>query len=312
MARPAKPELPNDGERMVPELHKGMLLYAEHFIRYQAALPIIKDKIVLDIASGSGYGTQLMATAAKHVYGVDVSQSAIDYAQANYSAQNVSYKFGDGENIPLEDASVDVVITFETIEHVKDYKAFIREIKRVLKPDGIAIVSTPNDLEFAEGNHFHLHEFKYKELHTLLEKDFTYIDDYFQVTSKYVALGGQEIFDREDHRPIETLNLAPRQPKEYLYFYLVCSNKKIPTTLQPLAAIGEHYSDRQNFDAYQQQRSVSVEYQQLKDVHRDIVDKLTAVTNHCRNLEQEIKNIKDSKAYHAGLRLSKLKQKIKL
>ncbi len=67
-----KAELVNDYERMVPEFHKDNLIYAEHITRYMAAKPLMKNKVVLDIASGSGYGTKMLAETAKYVYGVDV------------------------------------------------------------------------------------------------------------------------------------------------------------------------------------------------------------------------------------------------
>src|SRR5581483_6067845 len=160
--------LSDTGERMIPKKHQGKLIYAEHITRYQAAAELAKGKVVLDIACGTGYGTKLLAQSAKKAYGVDIDPNAVKYAKENYSAKNTEYLVGDGESIPLDDGSVDLLVTFETIEHVRNYRKFLDEIIRVLKPDGLAIVSTPNDLEFAEGNHFHLHEFKLQELTGLL------------------------------------------------------------------------------------------------------------------------------------------------
>lgn len=237
--------LENDYERMVPEFHKGTLTYAEHLTRYSCALEVVKDKVVLDIASGSGYGTKMLASTAKKVYGVDVNEVAINYAKKHYGSKNIEYKVGDGESIPLPDNSVDVVITFETIEHIRDYEKFVAEVSRVLKPEGLTIVSTPNDLEFAEGNHFHLHEFEYDELTGLLKKHFKNIAPYFQATWKYVAVGTEEAFSKEGEVKISLTNLAPLGRDKYLYFYLLCSNRKITETITPTAAIGEHYSDRQ-------------------------------------------------------------------
>ncbi len=237
--------LENDYERMVPEFHKGTLTYAEHVTRYSCALDLVKGKVVLDIASGSGYGTKMLAESAAKVYGVDVNEVAVNYARKHYGKNNIEYRVGDGESISLPDDSVDVVVTFETIEHIKDYKKFIKEVKRVLKPDGIAIVSTPNDLEFAEGNHFHLHEFEYSELVSLLKKDFKNIKPYFQATWKYVAVGTEEDFSKESDITTRLTNMAPLAKDKYLYFYLLCSNREITETVLPVAAIGEHYSDRQ-------------------------------------------------------------------
>lgn len=145
-----KTALQDTGERMIPGFHGRTIMYAEHMTRYIAAQELSDGKVVLDIAAGSGYGTNILAQKAKKAYGVDVSPDAIKYAQENYGAKNIEFLVGDAEEIPLPDKSVDLVITFETIEHVKNYKKFLSEISRVLKEDGLAIVSTPNDEEFTE------------------------------------------------------------------------------------------------------------------------------------------------------------------
>ena len=237
-------KLVNDYERMVPEFHGSTLTYAEHVTRYSAALDLVEGKVVLDIASGSGYGTQMLAKKAAHVYGVDINETAVNYAQKNYGASNIEYKVGNGETIPLPDGSVDVVITFETIEHIADYEKFMQEVKRVLKPDGLAVVSTPNDLEFAEGNHFHLHEFEYEELNGLIKKYFKNLEPYFQATWKCVAIGDEKLLSADGAVNAPLVSYVPKQPSQYLYFYILCSNRKITETVNPVFALGEHYSDR--------------------------------------------------------------------
>lgn len=243
-AQPAPDALEDTGERMVPEYHRGNLIYAEHVTRYRSALPVVEGKVALDIACGSGYGTQLLASRAAHVFGVDRDEDAVAYAARTYGAANVEYKVGDATAIPLPDDSVDVVVTFETIEHIDDYRAFMDEIKRVLKPDGVALISTPNDLEFAEGNHFHLHEFTYQELLDLVGEYFTEVRSHFQATWKYVAIGSVEAFTTDGPLNLPTENLAPLSPDAFLYFYLVCSNVAIERSIDELAAVGEHYSER--------------------------------------------------------------------
>ncbi len=303
-------KLEDTGERMIPEQHKGALIYGEHLTRYLCTEKIIKDKIVLDIASGSGYGSNIMAKHAKKVYGVDVAKDAVTYAQKHYSGSNIEFRVGDGEKIPLEDNSVDVVVTFETIEHIKNYKKFLDEVKRVLKSDGIAIVSTPNDLEFAEGNHFHLHEFQYQELHDMLKKDFTYIDSYYQGTWKYVALGDAELLTREGAFEAHTLNFAPMNPNQYLYFFLVCSNKEITEKIEPIAALSAHYSDRQQQELYQEKVNVEKSLEELRALHDKLANDYTDKKNTITVLETEIGNIKNSRAYKLVLKGRKIKSKI--
>ncbi|MDT4939073.1 MAG: hypothetical protein QOG80_2744 [Pseudonocardiales bacterium] len=240
----ATPTLVEDGERMVPEFHTGLLIYAEHLTRYRSALPVVAGRVVLDIASGSGYGSQILATVAEHVYGVEIDAEAVAYSKAHFGAPNLEFLQGDAVAIPLPDDSVDVVVTFETIEHIEDQRAFMSEIKRVLRPDGIALISTPNDLEFAEGNHYHLHEFEYEELLALVATEFAFCDPYFQATWKYVAVGTEATFATQGSMPTPTENLAPLSRDQFLYFYLACANVPIERHIQPTAAVGSHYSER--------------------------------------------------------------------
>lgn len=305
-------KLKNDYERMVPEFHNNSLVYAEHLTRYMCARQITKDRIVLDIASGSGYGSKLLADGAKHVYGVDNDKTAVAYAKQKYDAENITYIEGNAESIPLENSTMDVVVTFETIEHVRDYTKFVEEIKRVLKPNGLLLVSTPNDLEFAEGNHFHLHEFKYKELVILLNKYFKNIDSYFQGTWKYVAVADQKILGTDGEITVPTLNLSPKDPDKYLYFYLICSNRAITEKIEPLAALGEHYSDRQ----------LLAERLSLDKEHENHVAKLEnylEVANQQAlrmqkerdELINEIKKITNSKSYLFAKKLSRASRMLK-
>lgn len=310
-----KDQLENDYERMVPEFHQETLMYAEHYTRYFAAEDIIKGKIVLDIASGSGYGTKMLAEKAKHVYGVDVNEQAVNYSKKYFSSKNIEYLVGDGVKIPLDDNSVDVVITFETIEHIEDYKIFIKEVKRVLRPDGIAIVSTPNDIEFAEGNHFHLHEFEYEELVSLLKKDFKNIKPYFQSTWKYVSIDSADKLEKKGEVDIKLLNLSNKTREQHLYFYLLCSNRDIKEEVRPIAALGEHYSDRQLIQTgadHANRYNQSVEkISQLKQQLAQLKKSLKSESVQREALEKHVTGIESSKAFKAYRRVKAVKDKLK-
>lgn len=309
MAKKAK--LKNDYERMVPEFHKNTLTYAEHMTRYLSAQKLVSGKVVLDIASGSGYGTKIIAKDAKKVFGVDVDKTSVQYASENYRAKNIEYRVGDGESIPLDDKSVDVVVTFETIEHIKDYKKFIKEMKRVLKDNGIAVVSTPNDLEFAEGNHFHLHEFQYDELVELLKKDFKYVSPYFQATWKSVAIGTEDIMFKEGGIELPVINMSPTPPEEYLYFYILCSDRIIDEEVNPVLALGEHYSDRQLFAERDASRAEVVG---LKEQLSETKGYLNTANHQALAMQKErddvlaqLNQLKNSKSYKLANRISKAK-----
>lgn len=313
-AKKINDQLENDYERMVPEFHRNSLIYAEHTTRYEAAVDIVKGKVVLDIASGSGYGTKMLAQTAKYVYGVDVNEVAINYSKRHYNAENIEYVVGDGEEIPLGDKSVDIVVTFETIEHIQDYQKFIKEIRRVLKDDGIAIISTPNDAEFAEGNHFHLHEFEYDELTNLLKEEFSEIDSYFQATWKYVGIDRSDSINHEGYFNTAIQNLAPTDVDKCLYFYLLCSNRKITEVVKPIAALGEHYSDRKMAEDLGKHRDHIYQlekiYKELKNKKENLEKDMEYQRNETVQLREEIEKIKKSKAYAYANRLRTIKHKV--
>jgi ubiquinone/menaquinone biosynthesis C-methylase UbiE len=291
--------LEDTGERMIPEFHKGGLIYAEHYTRYLSALDVVKGKTVLDIASGSGYGTQLLAKTAKKVYGVDVNEDAVKYARKNFAAKNVVYEVGDGVKIPLPDNEVDVVVTFETIEHIPDYKQFLREVERVLKPDGLAIISTPNDLEFAEGNHFHVHEFKEKELLSVIGKHFKNVKPYYQATWKYVAIGEEGVFAKEGEIAPKLLNLSPLKKDQFLYFYFLCSNRKITEKVDELGALGDHYSDRKLVAKDWEMRQLKDEVVGLRETYQE-----------AKALRNRLHDIENSRTYKFAQKLSSIKRKL--
>lgn len=116
----------------------------EQYHRYFFALQFCDKKEVLDVASGEGYGSALLGTVAQQVSGIDLSPEAVARASRNYGSERVSFTVGDYAAISLSDASVDVVVSFETLEHVADREKFFCEIKRILRPDGMLVISTPN------------------------------------------------------------------------------------------------------------------------------------------------------------------------
>jgi 2-polyprenyl-3-methyl-5-hydroxy-6-metoxy-1,4-benzoquinol methylase len=127
-------------ERMVPE-HYPARVFWEHILRYRFASSFVKGKRVLDISCGEGYGSDALAKAgAASVTGVDISAAAVEHAKTKYGLNAL---VGNAEDIPLEDGSVDVVVSFETVEHVPHPDAFIAQCHRVLSRGGILIMSTP-------------------------------------------------------------------------------------------------------------------------------------------------------------------------
>lgn len=170
------------GERLVTSVKAVGVV--EHLHRYSLACEFVTNKIVLDIASGEGYGSNLLAKKAKKVFGVDISTEAVEHASCKYKQDNLSYKHGSVTAIPLEDSSVDVVVSFETIEHLFEQEVMFQEIKRVLKKDGLLIISSPEKQNYedinTEENHFHVKELYFKEFKELITCYFTNYSFAFQ------------------------------------------------------------------------------------------------------------------------------------
>ncbi|HEX8575231.1 MAG TPA: class I SAM-dependent methyltransferase [Flavobacterium sp.] len=162
------------GERL--EFYNYGDVTVEHLHRYAIALDFIKNKKVLDIASGEGYGSFLLSSKAELVYGVDIDATSIKNATLKYKNHNLKFIEGAAAKIPLENNSVDVVVSFETIEHHDQHDEMMLEIKRVLTSDGILIMSSPDKEYYSDKtgqkNKFHIKELYLQEFKDLISKYF--------------------------------------------------------------------------------------------------------------------------------------------
>jgi len=153
--------------------------HIEHVHRALMARSICRGKDVLDIASGEGYGSALIAQVARSVIGVDISDQAVNHATAAYSRENLTFCQGSALSIPLDDASVDIVISFETIEHFTGHETFLAEIRRVLRPGGVAVISTPDIANYSPEseppNPDHVHEMSRDEFSDLMNAFFPHV-----------------------------------------------------------------------------------------------------------------------------------------
>lgn len=167
--------LPFTGERFTPEI-RGAIWY-EHWHRYCVVLPAAKGKRVLDAACGEGYGSGLLASVATDVTGVDIDADAIGHARERYcDKSNLHYVQGSCAALPLAAASIDLVVSFETIEHLVEQTQMLDEFRRVLAPGGVLIISSPNKAIYSDEtgytNHFHVRELTREELVELLSSRF--------------------------------------------------------------------------------------------------------------------------------------------
>lgn len=269
------------GERLVLEEKRGDIITLEHLVRYDFASQIVKGKRVLDIACGTGYGSAILSTSgAAKVIGIDISAEAIKYCHKKYGERNsLSFLEGSVANIPLEDNSVDVIISFETVEHVdlRTQRTFAKESKRVLKNDGVLLISTPNPKKSNKNNKYHIRELNIRDIDSLFSNCFKYIDYYSQMNalSSFISKepnlkNAKQITHRNEIFKID----------ESDFFVAVISNKK-SHLMSPVVISGP--LEYNNFLR---------DYQKLKEQNRKIKEWTAHLNSDIKILNQEIDKLK--------------------
>ncbi len=176
--------LEDTGERFLP-WNEISATYHEHLHRYTLARKFTSEKKVLDLACGEGYGANILAKNAKSVTGIDYDEETINHAKNMYRKKNIEFLQGSITDVPIKDSKLfDVIVCFEAIEHVDEPNKVLQEVKRLLKEDGIFLISTPNkivyDSEQIEPNPFHKKELTMDEFQNLLKPYFTNVKVYGQ------------------------------------------------------------------------------------------------------------------------------------
>ena len=137
-----------------------------HVIRYDFVKKYVGSKSVLDIACGTGKGSSMMAEAgAAKVLGADIDPDAVRYARHRYKQSNLSYTVADATQF-VSDQKFDVIVSFETIEHLNDVASFLKNINANLKPGGVFLVSTPlssKDIDTQPHNIYHVQEWGFRK-----------------------------------------------------------------------------------------------------------------------------------------------------
>lgn len=159
------------GERTIPDLDVENYWFRRHEVVYQRLAPRCAGRDVLEAGCGEGYGADLIAEVARRVVAIDYDETAVAHVRSRYPRVDVMQ--ANLAELPLPDASVDVVVNFQVIEHLWDQGGFVRECARVLRPSGLLMVSTPNRITFSPGrdtpiNPFHTRELNADELIELL------------------------------------------------------------------------------------------------------------------------------------------------
>lgn len=239
------PELPFTGERYVPGIEGHIEL--EHRHRYYLARRLAAGKRVLDIACGEGYGSDILAESAVEVVGIDIDAESIAHAQAKYPRKNLSFLTGNCEHVPLPDQCVDLVVSFETLEHTSEHEKMLSEIRRVLTPDGVLILSSPNKIIYLAAdnlpNPFHKKELDLPEFRELAGRYFQNV----RILGQRVAYGSliAPMAGQASHTDLFAVHGDPiwegGGPEQWWrYFVVVATNGNLPELHSGLLGFAAH------------------------------------------------------------------------
>ena len=212
------------GERVIPGQVDPDLLN-EHLARYTFAARLARGKRVLDAGCGAGYGSAELAKCALAVTAADISAEAVRYARENYRLPNLQFVQASCVALPCRDASVDLVVAFEVIEHLNAWREFLLEVRRVLSLAGQFVVSTPNKLYYRESraqagpNPFHEHEFEYAEFRAALAEVFPNIAMFLENHAEAMVFQPVEGGSSSEVR----IDAADPKPAEAHFFLAVCA-----------------------------------------------------------------------------------------
>jgi SAM-dependent methyltransferase len=184
LSRPVVPAQDHEptGERFEPEYMHGQIMEAEHLSRYAWAAQFAAGRRVLDAACGAAYGSaMLVAAGAREVVGIDVEEDVVAAAREKVTS-GARFDVGDLRELPYEDDEFDLITCFEAIEHVAETELVLDELRRVLRPEGLLVLSTPNRDVYTPGNPFHLRELTPNELEAELGRRFGSVALYRQHT----------------------------------------------------------------------------------------------------------------------------------
>ena len=204
----------------------------EHLHRYALAIEFIAGKKVLDIACGEGYGTNLMAKKALHVTGVDIDNTSIENAKKKYTDDNIVFAPGSALKIPAQNNSFDVITCFETLEHISEQEEMLAELKRVLTPTGILLISTPDKKNYSDKtgykNPFHKKELYEQEFKKLVSSHFSNTCFYRQnsYSGSTILNEKQPSIQNYYNGDYENINIADAEDTQY--WIAIASENELP------------------------------------------------------------------------------------
>lgn len=269
--------LPFTGERFTPECVRE--IWYEHWHRYAFARRLAAGRRVLDAACGEGYGSALLSEIAADVVGVDIDAQAVEHARVRYGSNpRLRFEQGDATRLPFDAGSFDLVVSFETLEHLAAQEQLLAGFARVLSDDGVLVISSPDKRTYSEiagfHNEFHVRELYREELLALLQPHFPQIRLYGQKLLFQSALWALESpLDRSEtwtaaHRG----DVAAGLDHAPIYYVAVCARRELPA-LPELSLFGDreesvyaHYNHevRKNMSAGARIAELEAEVERLR------------------------------------------------
>lgn len=245
-------------ERFAPASVRGELTDAEHLLRYAWAARLAPGRRVLDAGCGLGYGTRMLRRAgASEVVGVDLAESVVE-AAGEIEEAGLRFEVGDVSGLDHPDGAFDLVVCFEVIEHVHDQRRVISELVRVLAPEGVLVMSSPNRATYVPGNPHHVHEYLPDELQAALAESLEHVGLWRQHNWICSAILDDASFagdDLADVRDLWVQKVAGEEPGRETFTIALASNAPLPEP-EPGALLTGTAEVRKWLDLYDRQQAM--------------------------------------------------------
>ncbi len=289
-------QLAFNGERFVPEC-SGEIAY-EHWHRYAFAAALARDKIVLDVASGEGYGTALLAEHASSAVGVDISNAAVIHSAKKYQDRRIlGFVQASCTALPFASHTFDLIVSFETIEHVDEIqqRLMIEEFSRVLKPDGLLLISSPNKRLYSDArdysNEYHVRELYDDEFRDLLSRQFPMQRWFHQRLQLWSVLWSTSFRDDGVDAWIQRHGcVTPYSYPDALYYVVLAARQSILSIRMPRVSL---FADEEEsvLERYEGNTREMIRLQKLVDEFSAAADRQTGHIKHLEYLVAERERI---------------------